>query len=389
MSSSSATSGIKRSAAADWSSSSAATVQQQKRHRPSSKHKSKLPTNDFHLDLICKIASFVDIGGDLMNLLVAFGPTECKTIRRNYLQNNDAYLVKSLGICRNAMAPAIRLSHPNSSNVLNLYQLSAKRFHKCRDNIMAWMDVNANWRSRCTRANMTKYRRPLQEANLIFNNPVVAIEIGLVEVLDHLINEMGADVCDTDCKGFVADAASSHRGMDNFVFNPIMVALYRKDTEILQTLLSSNTIRTGTSSGANRLLNHWDILHYCFKENKIRKDVFKTLVASPKIDVNTTDQGFHCLHCFVLQLHRFMNRLHHREDSVADFMLSRISALLNAGSNPHVRINGDIMASSAFRFALAVKGPLVWRKGDSPLDEWRCDFWDRLYKKLKRGNKSS
>lgn len=381
---STASSGIKRSAA-DRSSSSASSLAaavQQKRIR-------KLPTNDFHLDLICKIASFIDIGDDLMDLLVAFGPTECKTIRQNYLQNNDAYLVMSLDICRNAMAPAIRLSHPNSSNVLNLYQLSAKRFHKCRDNIVAWVDVNRNWRSRCTQANMKKYRTPLQEANLIFNNPVVAMEIGLVEVLDHLINEMGADVCDTDCKGFVADAASSHRGMDNFVFNPIMVALYRKDTEILQILLSSKTFRTGASSSANRLLSQFDILYFCYEQTKIRLDVFETLVASPKIDVNTIHRDMHCLHRFVLELGKHINRFRHREDGVADFMLGRILALLNAGSNPHTRFGGDIRGHSAFTFAVMVAKRYEAKKGGSPLDEWRCALWNRLMIKMEESNRSS
>lgn len=182
---------------------------------------------------------------------------------------------------------------------------------------MAWMDINTNWRSRCTKANMTKYRRPLKEAKLIFNNPVVAIEIGLVDIFGHLVYEMGADVCDTDCKGFVADVASSHRGMDNFVFNPIIVALYRKDTEILQMILSSRKFRAGTSADANRLLSQWDILNYCYKQKKIRMHVLETLIASPKIDVNTTHRDIHCLHIFVFNLFEFITRLQHRDDGPA------------------------------------------------------------------------
>ena len=410
MSSSAASGGIKRSAtAADYwrPASSAATSgrRSSKRHRPSkSNTKSKSfveginhltePTKadgglfkilppDFHLDLIGKIAKFVATGQSLMNLLVALGPVESQQMRRDYLRNNDAYLVQSLGICRRAMAPAIRLRQPNSSNVLNLYQLSAKRFNKCRDNIQAWMDINANWRSRCTQANMTKYyRRPIQGANLIFNNPVVAIEVGLVDVLGHLINEMDADVCDTDCKGFVADAASSHRGMDNFVFNPIVVALYRRDTEMLHLILSARTFRVGTSADANRLLSQWDILNYCYKQKKIRMDAFETLIASPQIDVNTTHRDVHCLHRFVFNLFEFIDILDHRDDGVAEFILSRISALLKAGSNPHARSDGDIIASSAYKFAEVVATTFKGRKGGSPFDEWRCAFWDRLMMKI-------
>lgn len=150
MSSSKTPTAIKRSAPnwrANGSVAASVAVQQRKRHRPCNKSPDKpsveginkatdgdgiykTPTSDFHLDVISKIASFVDSGESLLNLLVALGPVESKKIRRDYLQNNDAHLVQSLCICRRAMAPAIRLSQPNSSNVLNLYQLSAKLFDK-------------------------------------------------------------------------------------------------------------------------------------------------------------------------------------------------------------------------------------------------------------------
>ena len=352
-------------------------------HEPIKACPAKIYPSGLHLDLIGKIATFVDTGQDLTNLLVALGSAQSQKIRHEYLRNNEAYLVKSLHICRRAMAPAIMSNQPNSSNVLSLYHLSAKLFCKCRDNVMAWMEINTDWRSRCTVANMKRYRRTYMEANLIFNNFVVAIEVGLVEVFEHLVNEMEADVCDTDRKGFVADVASSHRGMDNFVFNPIIVALYRNDTKILRMLLESKTFRTESSSDARRILSDWEILNYCCTQNKIRMDAFEILVSSPKIDVNAMFRGYHCLHIVVLDLYRLIIRLRHRDDGSVEFMFRRLSALLDAGSNPHTRSYGDpTFADSAFKLAVSAGSTLKRKKSDSNLSAWRSTFWDRLLEKI-------
>ena len=263
----------------------------------------KMPESDINLDIIRKIASFVDatVGPELMNLLIAVGPADARKIRRDYLRNNDVYLAKSLSLCMGAMAPALHMFTANSSTIMNMYLLSIKYFNKCRDNVLAWMDVNPGWKSRCTTANLKRYRqRLLPEANLIFNNPVVAIEIGLQDVYSHLVNEKHVDVCDTNCRGITTVVALSHQGMNNYIFNQVIVALYRGDTEILQTLLSSNTFRTTRAAAPSnsRILNDWDILNYCYdsEQSKIRSDVFKTLVLSPKIDVNVTRNDFSCLY---------------------------------------------------------------------------------------------
>jgi len=136
--------------------------------------------SDINLDIIRKIASFVDatVGPELMNLLIAVGPADARKIRRDYLRHNDAYLVQSLRLCLGATAPALHMFTANSSTIMNMYLLSIKYFNKCRDNVLAWMDVNPGWKSRCTTANLKRYhQRILPEANVIFNNPVVAIEL--------------------------------------------------------------------------------------------------------------------------------------------------------------------------------------------------------------------
>ena len=116
--------------------------------------------------------------------------------------------------------------------------------------------------------------------------------------------------------------------------------------------------------------------------------VTNSLIASPKIDVNTTHRDVHCLHLFVASLFEFIDILDHRDDGVAEFMLGRISALLKAGSNPHARSDGNTVGSSAYKFAEAAATNFEDRKGGSPLDKWRCAFWDRLMMKIKESERS-
>ena len=64
--------------------------------------------------------------------------------------------------------------------------------------------MNTDWRDRCTDENMERYKgTPLRiEANLVFNNPAVAIEVGLLEVFRFHVEEKGVDVNRDDLERF-------------------------------------------------------------------------------------------------------------------------------------------------------------------------------------------
>ena len=161
----------------------------------------------------------------------------------------------------------------------------------------------------------------------------MAIELGLRDVYSILVNEKHVDVCDTDCRGFTTDVALSHRGMDNYVFNQVTVALYRGDNDILQTLLSSHTFHTRAAASSKlRVLNEGHIIDFChvIERRKIRHDLFKTLVSSPKIDVTGTP-GYICLYNLVLKLYWHMEQSSVHDEYSTDFT-SKICALLDAGA---------------------------------------------------------
>ena len=97
----------------------------------------KMSAHEINLDIISKVSSFLDAvaGNGLMHLLIAAGPVDSSKIRRDYLRKNDAYLVKSLRLCKNAMPPATRIATATSATILNLYLQAIGYFDKCRDNV--------------------------------------------------------------------------------------------------------------------------------------------------------------------------------------------------------------------------------------------------------------
>ncbi len=360
-------------------------------------------TDEVSLDIISKVTSFLDavFSKDLMNLLVAVGPADAQKVRRHYLRRNDAYLVQSLRLCKNAMASAnreLRLMRapsspdPNSRTIMNMYLQSIDYFNKCRDNVLAWMDVNPGWKSRCTTANLKRYHGDGSlriGAKLVFNNPVVAIELGLRDVYSYLVNEKHVDVCDTDCRGFTTVVASSHRGMDNYVFNQVIVALLRRDAVILQTLLSSDTFtadRSGVSANS-KLLNTSDILSYCYdSKKKIRQEVFETLVSSPKIDANvdifTKDGSFPFLLLLVKKLQKFKTHMshHHKPLHVINFLARRICSLLDVGADPGLQ--DEFGAWAVVRDAKDAYNEVAESRELSDLERHQLKVWNTILEKM-------
>ena len=144
-------------------------------------------------ELLAKVATYSSLGRDLLNLCVVAGPRDCAVIRHAYLRKNLRYLEASLFKC---------------------FKFGAKEDDDpgwpwldqglCRDRYLAWMEVNTDWRRLVTAERVGSLVSVYKEDNdgiypnddplLPFNNPAVAIEIGLMDPLRHLVEEMGIDV---------------------------------------------------------------------------------------------------------------------------------------------------------------------------------------------------
>ena len=134
-------------------------------------------------ELIARVASFVPYGAGAMNVCLAVGPKHSAIIRHTCLRNNMKYM-------------AHRLEQYVDEEVGN---------DQVTTYALAWMAVNTDWRKLCTADNREKFaivsiERENEDVTFqfktlaIFNNPSVAAEFDLVDVLKHLVEEVGIDV---------------------------------------------------------------------------------------------------------------------------------------------------------------------------------------------------
>ena len=132
------------------------------------------------IEMIAKVASFAQYGGDLMNICKAVGRKESAVVRYTCLRNNLGYLEHCL---RNLVVG------------------------RMKSKIACWMEVNTDWRRLCTKDRteddeLSTGRYENEEGMLIrrtdpliiFNNPAVAIDFGIIDVLRHLVEEVGIDI---------------------------------------------------------------------------------------------------------------------------------------------------------------------------------------------------
>ena len=158
------------------------------------------------LEIIAKVATFASYdGGDAMNICLAVGPTDAAVVRYTCLQKNMDFL---------------RYTARQFASKINAQYDDF--WHKSRVNITTWMAINTDWRRLCTKEcteheELSTARYENEEGEricrtdplIIFNNPAVAIEFGLVDVLKHLVEEVGIDVNVARWNGF-ARADKSH-----------------------------------------------------------------------------------------------------------------------------------------------------------------------------------
>ena len=131
-----------------------------------------------------------------MNMCLSVGREDAIIIRRSYLRNNDSYLcfilnyfVHHLGNVREA--------------TIDLHRHDALVF--CQTKATEWIKVNTDWRDRITEGKIKRFEDVWSKDNLInpvrklhpdaiFNNPAVAISLGLTEVLSFLVEAKGINI---------------------------------------------------------------------------------------------------------------------------------------------------------------------------------------------------
>eukprot|EP00562_Extubocellulus_spinifer_P018187 CAMPEP_0178589008 /NCGR_PEP_ID=MMETSP0697-20121206/27369_1 /TAXON_ID=265572 /ORGANISM="Extubocellulus spinifer, Strain CCMP396" /LENGTH=362 /DNA_ID=CAMNT_0020225459 /DNA_START=16 /DNA_END=1104 /DNA_ORIENTATION=- len=261
------------------------------------------------IEVICDIASFMNPDDSLLNLCVSVGRADAARIRAEYLRDNETYVASSLRQLWDST------NTPYNLRVFVSLGNNRHSFDKCRDNISAWMQVNPDWRNRCTDENNERYKGvPVRmEANLVFNNPAVAIEVGLLEVLRFLVEERNIDVN--------RRLWSSYNTKLGINVPLIRLALVCGDKDILEYLLSVDGFD---------LTNHdeWAIDVVKFSASKhVNEECFKAFIQHPKVNVNATGQFGETALWHLLENAGQWN-------GCLGLRAQRIVALLEAGANP-------------------------------------------------------
>ena len=239
-------------------------------------------------ELIASVVKFIpwglgDIGSKhtLMNALLAVGPADATTCRVAYLKDERAGSHYLLRTCR-----AITEFGGADDPVIN--SKKRKLFH----NIRAWMRVNPGWKNSCTSENVEEYAvvskidedgdkaaRPHPLA--LFNNPAVAIECGLFEVLKYLVEEVGIDVNSMKWSSFC-----SFRPV-----NLLAVAMMEDQRGCFNYLLRLPQIdlkvpSMGQSDGETEVETDLTLVHFAVESNPVRPIYLKALLHHPDVDVN-------------------------------------------------------------------------------------------------------
>lgn len=166
------------------------------------------------------------------------------SIRADYLRNNDAYITNSLR--RLAAIPGLVGSGFCCGSVVE-YVKHRAAFKKCGAKIKTWMAVNTDWRNRCEKngasENIVGYWRgpstfdiETQGVNAVFNNPAVAVELGLLDVLKVHIEEFGTNISSQTWTGLLTNGHGSAFG-----FSLMHLALAADDQDLLKYVLDAPT----------------------------------------------------------------------------------------------------------------------------------------------------
>ena len=182
-------------------------------------------------ELLARVASYASLGQDLLSLCIVAGPKDCTVIRHAYLHRSQYYLL----------------------HFLHGYVIGKVKWETCRDRYRDWMEVNPDWRTSVVSdwriENLNKVTIADTDGGVLvhpflpFNNPAISIELGLTEVLRHLVEEKGLGVNDYRwnsylmCKDFgeLASHLLSHC-IDCFNLEAFQYLLGRKDIVIDSTV---------------------------------------------------------------------------------------------------------------------------------------------------------
>ena len=217
-------------------------------------------------ELIARVASFASYGADAMNICLAVGPKDSAIVRYTCLRNNMKYLEGRLEQYVNEEVDAEQV---------------ATYAH-------AWMVVNTDWRKLCTADNRAQFDIVSIEGEnnedatfqfntlAIFNNPSVAAEFDMVDVLKYLVEEVGINVN--------AHEWNSYEGPTR----PHLLALTFDNDECFQYLINRDDLDVLSSwIHPDGIAGEENLFQVAFSYEVVKRSVFQAIISHASFDPNT------------------------------------------------------------------------------------------------------
>ena len=278
-------------------------------------------------ELLAKISTFSSLGGDLLNLCIVAGPKDCVIVRHSYLRGDHSYL----------------------RHFLRKYVDDKIDARKCRDCYRAWMEVN-DWRELVTdegiEALSSPYNRDSRgrhvtlDPHIPFNNPSVAIEIGLIEALQYLVEQKNIDVNAYNWSNYRSEQIGEKSHL-------LTECILMKNHEAFQYILGRGDIDVDVRAvNSNRSCSVFEIV--C-RQSRYDGPFFQSFIDSSNFGEESTISD-HACNTYIPVLH-WLTIFAIVSSAEVWFDLptwkSNFKFLLNAGANP----NRSSEAGSAIQYA--------------------------------------
>ena len=267
-------------------------------------------------ELLAKISTFSSLGDDLLNLCIVAGPKDCAAVRYAYLHENHGYL----------------------RHFLREYVHDKIDASKCRDCYRAWMDVN-DWRELVTDEliedlavvglqNSEGKFSIMIHPYIPFNNPSVAIEIGLMEALQYLVEEKGIDV-----NQYRWTSYQSFRMFDNQICHLLMECIVGYNFEAFKYILGRGNIDFNIR--ASKSAKSCSVFEIVCRQSRLDAAFFQSFIDSSNFDEGSTISESECnipaLHWLIISV---------KVDSAKDWFdlptwKDNFQYLLKAGADPY------------------------------------------------------
>ena len=311
---------------------------------------------------------------DVKNMCLAVGPIPSRTIKHYYLKKNMQYL----------------------KNVLEVFTHHRDSAEWARECHLAWMSINTGWRSLVTDELMERNENPkrlifddfmeryenarhtgdmshVRSSTLPLNihpllamlNPAVAIEMGLLEALKHLVEVKGIDINATQWGGL--------RSGDDL--HLIVTAIRKDDHEAFQYLMSVDTIdiysmKRDYPATSRRRSSIFSYAIDKYIEDEKKKRFFEAFVKHAKFRANArsftsfdpndpdNDVSVTCLHHLV---HVVL-----RQRGMAELVrvVDAVKYVLDAGADPNIELH-DLMSPLELAILHEFGGEYAWQVEDT------------------------